>query len=286
MYKSDKDSNHAEDTFKAKWVQEMHRQIIAWIQTNRSWAGIPENYSHEEGTGVRIMDYACGNGILSRGLAPYAREIRGLDISSTMVRLYNETAAEAHLYPHIMRAVEADLVSGGDPSLSEVAVKGEFDNFDLAFISLALHHVEDPVAVLRGMAKRVAIGGKVLVIDWKTPSSEEIAEYEKKKAEAIAAGEQVDDGSHGHSHEHAHEHGHSHGHHHNHDIDENEETVGKAVKTVVHHGFTIEQMHSIFSQAGLVNSAVKMHPYVMEAPPVFGGPMRLFYAVAEKSYTP
>ncbi|EPE10583.1 methyltransferase type 11 [Ophiostoma piceae UAMH 11346] len=265
-------SNLAEDMFKLKWVQEMHRQVIEWLQTNRTWLGIHEEARFEAGTGVRIMDYACGNGILSRALAPYAAHLRGVDISSTMVKLYNEAAAEAGLSPERMQAVEADLISGGAPALSEAAAKPEYDMFDLAFISLALHHVEDPAAVLRGMATRVAPGGKVLVIDWKTPTDEEMAEYEKKKAAAVAAGERVGGDGHGHIHNHGHDHDHAHSH---------EGTAKSALKTVVHHGFTIEQMHDIFSKAGLVNSEVRMHPGESEAPPIFGGPMRLFYALAE-----
>lgn len=285
------------DTFKIKWIADTHRQIIEYLTTNRVWIGIPEGASAAEGTGIRLFDYACGNGIISTGLAPYAGHLRGVDISSTMVQRYNEAAQAAGFAPERMRAVEADLATGGDPSLAKAAEGAEFQGFNMALISMALHHVEHPVAVLQGMANRLAPGGKLLVIDLHLPEGDG-----GMPVPGRGHGHDHDQGhththtdSHNHSHDHAHthdhthdhahshDHSHDHGHDHSHNHDHSNAEAPGGLHTVVHRGFSEKDMLRIFSEAGLVNSEVRISPTVSEIPPQMGsGKLRLFFGVAEK----
>lgn len=60
-----------------------------------------------------------------------------------------------------MFAIQGDL---NDPhhTLNEPS----WHNFDVAIISMALHHVPDPTALLSRLRQRVRPGGIIVVIDW------------------------------------------------------------------------------------------------------------------------
>lgn len=154
-----------DDLFQISWIQEMHADIKKFFTANLPWLGISENARYANGTGIRVLDFAGGNGVLSLALEPYAAELRGIDISSAMVQLYNDAAAKNGLGPQRMRAVEADILSA-DPSAAVAAAGPEFSGFNLAVISMALHHIADAEGAIRALADRVVPGGAVLVIDW------------------------------------------------------------------------------------------------------------------------
>jgi predicted TPR repeat methyltransferase len=41
-----------------------------------------------------VLDFACGTGIVSRGLVPHCKKLVGVDISQGMVDEFNKNAAE------------------------------------------------------------------------------------------------------------------------------------------------------------------------------------------------
>ncbi|KAL1899548.1 hypothetical protein Sste5346_002950 [Sporothrix stenoceras] len=283
--------NLPEDTFKIKWIADMHRQIIEYLTTNSVWIGIPEGANADKGTGIRLLDYACGNGVISTALAPYASHIRGADISSTMVQRYNEAAEAAGFAPERMRAAEADLAAGSDPALAKAAEGDEFQGFNMALISMALHHVEHPVAVIQGMASRLAPGGKLLVIDLNLPEGEAATGppaghgHGHDHGHAHSHDHSHGHDHHGHNHDHAHDHAHAHDHSHSHDhnCDHSNAEAPGGLHTVVHRGFSEKDMLRIFNEAGLVNGEVRLNPTVSDLPPQMGsGKLRLFFGVAEK----
>jgi SAM-dependent methyltransferase len=89
-----------------------------------------------------------------------------MDVSQTVVDRYNEAAEKTSFTPAQMRAVRADLVSGD--GLDQVDVDGneEFSNFDIAIVSMALHHVDDHQGLLSKMAERLRPDGTLVVVDW------------------------------------------------------------------------------------------------------------------------
>ena len=53
-----------------KWVQDLSKQVTKELQSKVDWIGIPQQ---SEGKAVRMLDYACGSGLVSA-----VRRIEGL----------------------------------------------------------------------------------------------------------------------------------------------------------------------------------------------------------------
>ncbi|KAF8449538.1 S-adenosyl-L-methionine-dependent methyltransferase [Kalaharituber pfeilii] len=130
---------------------------MSWLQL-REWLGINWNAD------VKVLDYACGGGVMSRVLAPYASKLVGIDISENMIAEYNKFATIQNLPPHIMHAYHGTLIDPADPNPLQFS-SPEFSDFDLAMASMALHHFADPAYSLQKLAERVKSGGVLLVVD-------------------------------------------------------------------------------------------------------------------------
>jgi SAM-dependent methyltransferase len=87
-----------------------------------------------------------------------------------MVELYNATATQLGLSAAQMRGVRADLLDESGPGDTCLALAGdepgEFANFHMAVMSMALHHVADPAKMVAKLAERLAPGGSLVIIDW------------------------------------------------------------------------------------------------------------------------
>ncbi|KAI1493219.1 S-adenosyl-L-methionine-dependent methyltransferase [Biscogniauxia mediterranea] len=170
---------------------------------------------------VRLLDYACGTGLVSRALAPYVTQCVGVDISANMVAAYNARAQNQGLSPHEMHAVQGDLLSSSpSPSLSPIPSLS--DEFDIAAVGAGFHHFADPGLAARRLAARLRRpGGVLLVVDFLLASSD------------------------GYEHEHGHGHGHGHG-----NGNEDGHGDGGGAHTVMHGGFTEAQVRDMFVGAG------------------------------------
>ncbi|KAI1633425.1 S-adenosyl-L-methionine-dependent methyltransferase [Biscogniauxia mediterranea] len=177
---------------------------------------------------VRLLDYACGTGLVSRALAPYVTQCVGVDISANMVAAYNARAQNQGLSRHEMHAVQGDLLSP-IPSLplDDDDDDDEGGCFHIAAVGMGFHHFADPGLAARRLAARLRRpGGVLLVVDFLAAS---------------------DDGEHEHEHEHPRGHGHGHGngkgHGHGHG--------NGGAHTVMHGGgFTEAQVRDMFEGAG------------------------------------
>jgi len=110
-----------------------------------------------------MLDYACGDGLVSRTLLPRFDLLVGADVSTTMLDKFRATAQRLGLGTDRMLAVQADLVSEDSATVENEVLR---DKFDLVCTSMALHHFENPEAAMKRLAGHVKPGGTLLIIDW------------------------------------------------------------------------------------------------------------------------
>lgn len=97
--------------------------------TNSVIAAILAHYPFDEDT-TTVMDYACGTGLISQGLASHSKQIIGIDISQGMVDVFNTRVYNQGLAPEDMKAICAELKEY-DPALNG-------QKFDVITVSLSL----------------------------------------------------------------------------------------------------------------------------------------------------
>jgi ubiquinone/menaquinone biosynthesis C-methylase UbiE len=131
------------------------------------------------GPGDAVLDLACGPGSLSLQLAPYVREVTGLDLTPGM--LEQARAAQATQGALNVRWIEGDAAHVPFPDAS----------FDLVVSRAAFHHFETPAAVFAEMARVCRPGGHIAVSDV-TPDDHRVDAYNRT--------EKMRDPSHAHAH--------------------------------------------------------------------------------------
>lgn len=99
-----------------------------------------------------VGDLGCGTGQLAEVMAPFVRQVVAVDESSAMLK-----AAKARL-------AALDNVELRAGSIEELPIDAA--TLDVAVLSLVLHYVADPVAVLAGIRRALTPqGGKLLLVD-------------------------------------------------------------------------------------------------------------------------
>jgi SAM-dependent methyltransferase len=99
------------------------------------------------------LEAACGPGVISRRLAPHARTVHGIDLTPAMVRLAEQSAADA--------GVENATFAVGDATRTGLAEA----SFDGAITRFSLHHIPVPGRLLEELARVVRPGGAIVVAD-------------------------------------------------------------------------------------------------------------------------
>ena len=169
--------------------EQIVQQIVKEIQARKGWihpdledtqTDSSVETSKGSKTNLRLLDYACGTGLLSRvrsspssfqftdpskALIPYITQCIGIDLSANMVAEYNKAAANQGIQSSEMHAVIGNLNSPSDPSppsLSSV----EFFNFDIAAVGFGFHHFDNPVFTAKQLVGRLKPGGVLFIVDF------------------------------------------------------------------------------------------------------------------------
>ena len=101
----------------------------------------------------RLLDVACGPGLVVCALAPYVREATGIDVTPAMLERARKLAADKGLANVTWRQ--------GDVS----ALPYEDASFTILTTRFSFHHFLDPAGVLREMVRVCAAGGRIVVVD-------------------------------------------------------------------------------------------------------------------------
>ncbi|HEY7967810.1 MAG TPA: ubiquinone/menaquinone biosynthesis methyltransferase [Solirubrobacteraceae bacterium] len=111
----------------------------------------------------RILDVATGTGLVARDLVRrYGATVVGLDQSPQML-----AAAHARLERSPQLAARITLVQGDAEQLP--FADGEFDHLSFTYL---LRYVEDPNATMRELARVVAPGGRIAMLEFGEPAAE------------------------------------------------------------------------------------------------------------------
>ena len=179
-------------------------------------------------------------------MLPYVTQIRGIDVSQSMVDKFNAGAREAGLTEIQMHAVRGDLLAPAQDWLESE----DFFGFDLVIMSMALHHVDDPMAMVAKLAERLKPDGTVVIVDW-IPS-----ETASSQNNGIPG----------------HEHSHGHGNYHKH----------PASHTISFDGFTKEHMDGLFAKAKCSKTDFVLAASPSDVPSTPNGQRQLFFAKGTK----
>jgi ubiquinone/menaquinone biosynthesis C-methylase UbiE len=101
----------------------------------------------------RVLDVACGPGIVVEALARSAGEVVGCDITPAMLEKARERCSRAGLANVLFTPGRAEALPFEDAS------------FDAVVSRSAVHHFPDPAAAFREMARVVRVGGRVITVD-------------------------------------------------------------------------------------------------------------------------
>ncbi|OAA41743.1 Methyltransferase type 12 [Metarhizium rileyi] len=148
--------------FDTPWVAALTAQISQELQNNFHWINEVRSSRNEK---TKMLDYACGNGVVSRALASRIQTARGIDISSGMAKQYDLVARESSFSHEKMHAIQGDLLDAAATPSPELDSE-EYKKFDFAIMSLALHHVDHVDGMIRRLAERLDEGGVLVIVDW------------------------------------------------------------------------------------------------------------------------
>jgi SAM-dependent methyltransferase len=135
------------------------RQLVP----GRSWAAWARALGHLLPP-LRVADLGCGDGYLTIEASRWASRVVAVDRSKAVLERARKLARRRRVTNVIWRRGDIERLPLGDGSV------------DVALLSQALHHAEDPARALSEAARIVAPGGRVLVLDLREHQQEWVTE--------------------------------------------------------------------------------------------------------------
>jgi SAM-dependent methyltransferase len=125
----------------------------------------------------RVLDVACGPGLVVCAFAPHVRKATGIDVTPAMLDRARKLAAEKGLTNVAWQQGDVSSLPYDDSSFTIVTTR------------FSVHHFLDSAAVLREMVRVCAPGGRIVVVD-------DYASEDPAKAAAFNRLEKLRDPSH------------------------------------------------------------------------------------------
>jgi ubiquinone/menaquinone biosynthesis C-methylase UbiE len=101
----------------------------------------------------RLLDVACGPGLVVCAFAPHVCDATGIDVTPAMLDRARKLAADKDLANVAWRQGDVYALPYDDASFTIITTRFSF------------HHFLDPAAVLREMVRVCAAGGRIVVVD-------------------------------------------------------------------------------------------------------------------------
>jgi SAM-dependent methyltransferase len=115
-----------------------------------------------------LLDVACGPGLVVCAFAPHVRQATGIDLTPAMLEAAGRETAQ--------RCLHNVALDHGDV----YALPYDDDSFSIVIARYAFHHLLDPFAALREMARVCTPAGRILVVDAYAPEDPmQAAEYNR-----------------------------------------------------------------------------------------------------------
>lgn len=107
----------------------------------------------EAGPDDRVLDVACGGGIVVCALAPHVQHATGIDMTPAMLERAGRLAAEKGIGNVSWREGDVGHLPFADGAFTIVTTR------------FAVHHFPDPAAVVSEIVRVCAPGGRIVVVD-------------------------------------------------------------------------------------------------------------------------
>lgn len=140
--------------------------------------------------GMRLMDFACGTGVVTQYFAPYLAttsneksEITGVDINPLFLAEYEEKAKEVNAKYDgvVMTSQLCDIL---DPTAQDFATRYE-GSMDVIVCTLSYHHIENYEKVTQKLATFLKQGGWLFIFDFYNEDVEKSAPSTRDVSNAV-----------------------------------------------------------------------------------------------------
>jgi len=107
-----------------------------------------------------VLDVACGAAHAIDPVAPFVRQVVGIDLTSALLRIGAQRLRDYGITNVLLQEANAEALPFVDES------------FDIVFCRSSLHHFADPQRAVVEMLRVCAVGGRVVLVDLVAPGPE------------------------------------------------------------------------------------------------------------------
>ncbi|MGH9906696.1 MAG: methyltransferase domain-containing protein [Pyrinomonadaceae bacterium] len=122
--------------------------------------------------GSRILDVGCGSGWLSEYFARLGYDVKGIDISPSLIEMSRERVAR------VPYGVDHETRLRCTFKVHDIEVAALPERFDAIICYDSLHHFEDECSVVRHLAQMLSVGGQLFILEGERPATGSASENE------------------------------------------------------------------------------------------------------------